>query len=60
QSPVRGDEIMKICGLDPGPAVGRLKTAIEEAILEGRLENTHDAALAYLQEIKDEVLQASS
>lgn len=60
QSPVRGDEIMKLCGLDPGPTVGRLKTAIEEAILEGRIENTHEAALAHLQEIKDEVLQASN
>ncbi|MCH7521853.1 MAG: HD domain-containing protein [Candidatus Marinimicrobia bacterium] len=59
QSPVRGDEIMKICSLEPGRAVGRLKTAIEEAILEGRIENTHAAALVYLQEIKGEVLQAS-
>ncbi|MBA7613740.1 hypothetical protein ES703_20996 [subsurface metagenome] len=58
QSPVRGDEIMAVCGIEPGPVVGRLKTAIEEAILEGQIENTHAAALAYLHEIKDGIINA--
>ncbi|MDZ7291035.1 MAG: CCA tRNA nucleotidyltransferase [candidate division KSB1 bacterium] len=56
QSPVRGDEIMQVCGLTPGPLVGKLKSAIEEAILDGKIPNEHDAALAYLLEIKDEIL----
>lgn len=55
QSPVRGDEIMQVCGLAPGPLVGKLKTAIEDAILDGKLPNEHDAALTYLLAIKDEV-----
>ncbi len=59
QSPVRGDEIMRICGLEPGPLVGQLKSAIEEAILEGEIEDTHEAALAYLQEVKDGILADS-
>ena len=53
QSPVRGDEIMRICGLTEGKIVGKIKSAIEEAILDGKIENTYEAALAYLTKIKD-------
>ncbi len=48
QSPVRGDEIMRICHLAPGPAVGYIKRAIEEAILSGQIPNTYDAAHKFL------------
>ena len=56
QSPVRGDEIMKACGIGPGPAVGKLKSMIEEAILEGEIPNEHDAAFEYLMKIRYRVL----
>ncbi|MDX9757860.1 MAG: HD domain-containing protein [Bacteroidota bacterium] len=56
QPPVDGETIMRVCGLQPGIAVGILKTRIEDAVLEGLIPNDHDAALAYLLTIKDEVL----
>ena len=56
QSPVRGDEIMAACGIEPGPKVGKLKKNIEEAILDGIIPNEHDAAYQYLLGIKDEIL----
>ncbi|MBH08915.1 MAG: tRNA nucleotidyltransferase [Candidatus Marinimicrobia bacterium] len=53
QSPVRGKEIMSICGLTEGRKVGEIKGMIEEAILDGKIENTYDASKEYLLQIKD-------
>ena len=55
QSPVRGDEIMEVCGIPPGPMVGKLKKMIESAILDGEIPNEHDAAFEYLLKIKDAI-----
>ena len=56
QSPVRGAEIMEICGLTEGRKVGEIKEAIEEAILDGKIDNDHEKALDYLYQIKDDYI----
>ena len=56
QSPVGGEEIMSVCGLKEGREIGQIKKSIEEAILDDKIENTHEAALKYLHEIKDNFL----
>lgn len=56
QSPVRGEEIMEICNLNPCKTVGTIKKAIEEAILDGIIPNDYDEAKKYLFKIKEEIL----
>ncbi len=56
QPPLRGEEIMQVCGLAEGPMVGVLKDKITDAILDGIIPNDHDAAFQYLLSIKDEVM----
>lgn len=52
--PIDGNEIMEICGTGPGPEIGIIKSAIEEAILDGVIPNTKEAAMDYLNQILEE------
>lgn len=56
QSPVGGDVIMNVCNLKPSKKVGEIKTAIEEAILDGLIANNYDEAYKYLLKIKDQYI----
>ncbi|MDF1612151.1 CCA tRNA nucleotidyltransferase [Stygiobacter electus] len=58
QSPVRGDEIMRICNIPPSKLVGEIKTAIEEAILDGIIGNNYEEAFQYFLSIKDKFLNS--
>lgn len=46
--PLDGIEIMETFGLKPCREVGIIKEAICDAILEGDIDNTHDAAFQYM------------
>ncbi|MVZ64928.1 HD domain-containing protein [Sphingobacterium sp. DK4209] len=48
QPPVDGDDIMKSFAIGPGRHVGIIKNAIREAILEGDISNSRDAAMAFM------------
>ncbi|MGN1214540.1 MAG: CCA tRNA nucleotidyltransferase [Bacteroidaceae bacterium] len=48
QPPVDGAEIMETFGLPPCAEVGAIKSAIKDAILDGRIANQHDAAYEFM------------
>ena len=52
QSPLRGEEIMELCNLKAGPTIGRIKEALEEAILDGVIPNEYEAAKELFEKIK--------
>ncbi|MCS7064715.1 MAG: CCA tRNA nucleotidyltransferase, partial [Fimbriimonadales bacterium] len=52
QSPLSGEELMHQLGLKPGPLVGRLKEALTELVLEGKLApDDRERALQLAQEL---------
>lgn len=53
QSPVRGLEIMEIFNIKEGKKVGELKKSIEDAILDGVINNTYEDAKQFLLEQKE-------
>jgi poly(A) polymerase len=52
-APIDGEDIMQALGLGPGREVGRIKDRLGELIMDGELEPTREAVLAYLQSHPD-------
>ncbi len=50
KSPVDGNEIMQMFELKPGPGIGRIKSYLENEILEGNIHNDHESVMAWITE----------
>lgn len=48
QPPISGELIMNTFDLKPGPEIGRIKSAIKEAILDGKIQNSFEEAEAFM------------
>jgi len=51
QPPIDGNIIIEVLNIPPSKIIGELKNAIKDAILDGEIENSYDAAYSYLIEM---------
>ena len=51
KNPITGEYIMEVYGIGPCNTIGRLKEAIKDAVLDGKVANTFEATDAYMRSI---------
>ena len=49
KNPITGDYVMEVFGIDPCNTIGQLKEIVKNAILDGEIENTFEAADALMR-----------
>ena len=49
KNPITGDYVMELFGISPCNTIGQLKEMVKNAILDGQIENTFEAADAYMR-----------
>ena len=55
QPPVSGEEIMETFGLKPCKTIGDIKEQIKEAILDGKIHNSHEEARVFMLQIAEQM-----
>lgn len=55
KNPITGDYVMELFGIEPCNTIGQLKEAVKNAILDGEIENSFEAADAYMRERASEI-----
>jgi poly(A) polymerase len=49
KNPITGEHVMEVFGISPCNEIGKLKEMVKNAILDGEIENTFEAADAYMR-----------
>tara|TARA_R110000868_G_scaffold408293_5_gene691019 strand:+ start:51580 stop:52995 length:1416 start_codon:yes stop_codon:yes gene_type:complete len=57
KNPLTGDEIMKALNIAPSKTIGDIKDAVKEAIINGEIPNTHDAAHEFMMNNKKDFIK---
>ena len=55
KNPICGEYVMEVFNISPSNVIGQLKDAVKNAILDGEIENTFEAADAYMREKAAEI-----
>ena len=55
KNPITGDYIMELFGIEPCNTIGKLKEYVKNAILDGEIENSFDAADVYMRRCAAEI-----